>query len=303
MVGAGGLFGSALVRQSGNSFSASPIEWDSNEAALEQLTENLKRFQVAALSQNWCIAWAAGHATTASTQSETKAEFELFNAFLLVLSKIRPAGQGVFFLTSSAGGVYAGSNDPPFTDSAIPVPLSAYGKLKLAQETSAVKNLGGVVPVVIGRVSNLYGPGQNLSKLQGLLSRLALSAITKESMSIFVSLDTLRDYIYSDDAARVALHFINLALKGAPDEHHVRVIASGQPVSVGHLIHLMQDISRTKIPISYGTHESASGQAQDLRLIPSSAHQVDAFLQTPLGAGAKAVYLDILSRYQRRNYN
>ena len=55
---------------------------------------------------------------------------------------------------------------------------------------------------MIGRFSNLYGPGQNLGKLQGLISRLALSAVTRQPINIFVPLDTIRDYVYVDDAAQ-----------------------------------------------------------------------------------------------------
>ena len=41
-----------------------------------------------------------------------------------------PAGHG-FFLASSAGGVYAGSADPPFTEHTEPAPISPYGQAKL----------------------------------------------------------------------------------------------------------------------------------------------------------------------------
>ena len=36
----------------------------------------------------------------------------------------RPSGRGTFFLSSSAGGVYAGSTHPPFSESTVPRPLS-----------------------------------------------------------------------------------------------------------------------------------------------------------------------------------
>lgn len=39
---------------------------------------------------------------------------------------------------------------------------------------------------VIGRLTNLYGPGQDLSKGQGLISTLVNSAITLQPATIYV---------------------------------------------------------------------------------------------------------------------
>ena len=49
--------------------------------------------------------------------------------------------------------------------------------------------------VLVGRIANLYGPGQNLAKPQGLVSQLCLANLTGQPLSIYVSLDTLRDYL------------------------------------------------------------------------------------------------------------
>ncbi len=78
----------------------------------------------------------------------------------------------MLFLTSSAGGVYAGSEAPPFGEHTPPAPISPYGRLKLRQEELTVRVLGGRVPVVIGRFSNLYGNLRNPGKGQGLIQQL-----------------------------------------------------------------------------------------------------------------------------------
>lgn len=298
VVGAGGLFGSAIVRQADDLFQSKKIHWQSHEQALRDLTQNAQQFRAAAGDEDWAVLWAAGNASTSSSALETGRELESLTALVDALVEYQPSGRGVFFLTSSAGGVYAGSSNPPFSTLTLPLPLSPYGELKLAQEHVVSNRLLGVCDVVIGRVANLYGPGQNLEKLQGLLSRLALSSITKTPLSIFVSLDTMRDYIYSDDAARIALHWIRKYSGMKTNTPQIKIIASGQPVSIGYLIHLMQDIARTKTPISYGSHSSSAAQARDLRLMPSGQEEVEGFLQTPLPAGTKSIYLDILDRYQ-----
>ena len=298
-IGGGGLLGTALHRQDFQHFESSTIPWDATEAAVETIELNAKRFCEEAVDNDWAVIWAAGNAANASSEIEAAKELRTLKAVVTALKENKPQGRGAFFLSSSAGGVYAGSQGAPFTALSEVHPLSPYGDLKLAQEHAAAQALADVCPVVIGRISNLYGTGQNLGKLQGLISRLALSAITKQQVNMFVSLDTIRDYIYADDAAAVIRHSIEAALNSSVPSVDTQIIASGHPVSLGYLIHLMQDISRTKIPVAYGSHASSSSQSRDLRLTPSNEAQIHHFIQTPLAVGAKKVYLDILERFQQ----
>ena len=298
-IGAGGLLGSAVQRITPDNFQATPIPWNNLDHSVRALQENFNQFREQARNNNWAIIWAAGNATTSTPQEQTAVELESFTAVTHALANNPPAGNGAFFVSSSAGGVYAGSENPPFDDQTQPRPLSPYGELKLAQEHEAKVSLSNTCPVVIGRISNLYGPGQNLNKLQGLISRLALAAITKQPINMFVSLDTMRDYIYSTDAAAVVNYWVADAVKSQPQHNEVKLIASGIPVSLGSLIHLMQDIARTKIPIAFGAHASASAQALDLRLSPSENARTERLVQTTLASGVKNVYLDILERFQQ----
>ncbi len=177
------------------------------------------------------------------------------------------------------------------------MPLSAYGELKLRQEQLAIDYLTGLVPVTIGRISNLYGPGQNLAKLQGLISRLALSAVTRQPINIFVPLDTIRDYVFADDAAMAVIHAATRARLHQSEQPAIEVIASGQAATVGQLIRTMDQVARRKVPVALGMHPSAAAQAADLRMQPT--HKPETI--TPLPAGIKAVYLDILARVQRES--
>jgi len=303
IVGSGGLLGSALSKhlQESQQFKSPAFAWDEPELLTQQFNTEVHNFKHQAQYEPWSVIWAAGSATTSTDEQATAHELAAFTHFTEALKNHAPAGPGVFFLSSSAGGVYAGSINPPFTDESQPIPLSAYGQLKLDQERQAIQSLNNTCQVIIGRISNLYGPGQNLTKLQGLISRLALSAITKEPITMFVSLDTIRDYIYTDDAAKVILELINETqnqeIANAGHSSTV-IIASGQPTSLGYLINMMQDVSHTKIPVAYGSHSSAGAQARDLRLIPTNTDQAENLVNTPLSAGVKNVYLDILQRYQ-----
>jgi len=293
IIGSGGLFGSALVRASDDPFLGPKIPWTDPVAARDVLAHTLEQFS-GQTSRDWCIAWAAGHATTSSTAQDTQRELDLFTDFIHQLKLRHPSGAGSFLLISSAGGVFAGSSNPPFTSGSAPHPIGPYGHLKLAQEIAA-QDVDPLVPVATVRISNLYGPGQDLGKLQGVISRLARAAITREPITMFVPLDTMRDYIYSDDAAARALHWAHVALTG--QQSITRIVASGQPETLGHVISLMNDITRVRIPIASGVHESARSQAHDLRLIPDTDAYIQRLPLTPLPAGMKQVFMDIRQRH------
>lgn len=295
VVGGGGLLGSALVRSCEHTFASVSVPWDDPQEAAAVLEADAIRFQQQAGAGAWAVIWAAGAATVSTSAEAAAPERAVLEALLTSLRDHRPAGAGAVFIASSAGGVYAGSSDPPFSIETRPVPTSAYGELKLAQERIAAELLEGICPVVIGRISNLYGPGQNLGKLQGLISRLALSAITRQPINIFVSLDTIRDYIYVDDAAAATHTAIAEALATGEPQAHTIVIASGQPATIGQLIRIMKEISKRRVPVALGTHPSAHAQAVDLRLEPS----ISLSHTTPLSVGMKAVRDDILALLQQ----
>jgi UDP-glucose 4-epimerase len=299
VIGAGGLFGSALVRQArnlGHQVTASTnIPWHDAQQARTQLRHEAKAFID---SGNGAIVWAAGKVTTASTDAEADAELRLFTDVVSDIAAIseHATNSGTFMLTSSAGGIYAGSTGAPFNAHSPSTPIGSYGTLKAAQEEIASSVLTPALGVLIARLANLYGPGQDLHKLQGLISRLALSSITREPLTMFVPLDTLRDYIYADDAAAIALHWLS---KQSASTTTTRVIASGEPASLGHLIGLMSDITRTRIPVAYGIHASAAMQSPDLRLTPDTDEFTRETSRTSLPEGMKKVHLDLLQRHQQ----
>ena len=300
VVGAGGLLGSGVVRcareQGHVVLTSSGVPWSDPEGTVEAIRSDAQALRLAIArardyEPQWGIVWAAGHATTTSPETEVEQELRTFQMALhAIAEELSTVPNGTFALASSAGGVYAGSQHPPFSSNSIPRPLGAYGRLKLAQEQAVRDSLSGSIRTFIARIANVYGPGQDLGKLQGLISRLALTSVTKEPLTMFVPLDTMRDYITADDAAQRLLHWLTVD----HSQLSIRVIASGQATSLGYLINVMKDITRVATPIAYGIHESASYQSADLRLLPDSDELIEALPLTPLPAGVKAVYQDVL---------
>ena len=290
VVGRGGLLGSAVARRCDLEYLPGPVPWHDPDAARATLHEQARGLEHAAAGGRWRVVWVAGAATTSTPRDVAFRELHPLEGLATGLRSALPSGSGSVFLASSAGGVYAGSCSPPFDAESETAPLSPYGELKLAQEEMTLDLLSPVVPVVIGRISNLYGPGQNVQKLQGLISQLARSAVTQQPINIFVPLDTIRDYIYSDDAAGEALRAADLARDLRTGS--TVVLASGQPATVGQLIRTMNLVARRRVPVALGSHPSSTAQSPDLRLTPTREPQH----LTPLPAGMKAVYGDILTR-------
>jgi UDP-glucose 4-epimerase len=302
-IGSGGLIGSAINQKSEFPFQAIPVRWSDSNLALIDLKQNLSKF----LDQSdhysrWAIVWAAGSATTSTHQDQADQELELFQKFIDELSSQHPNTSGEFLLISSAGGIYAGSSNPPFTEQTVPHPISVYGHLKYAQE-KALSRLCDLpwLRLSIARVSNAYGPGQNLTKLQGIISKFALSTLTREPINLFVPLSTVRDYIYVTDLGRKVQDLINKpALESDQGAIRIRIIASGTGTSLAQVFRTCQDVFHRKIPTAMGVHPSSTSQALDLRFKtdfpdPHSGNE------TTLPIGIKSVFEDVSIRLTQKH--
>jgi len=191
-------------------------------------------------------------------------------------------------ICSSAGGTYGGSESPPFTLSTIPIAINPYGREKLQIEEMATKLLLANYRVLIARITNLYGawPGSR----QGLVNRLCTAAVTREPIQIYVSLDTVRDYIDVEDTARIILLEADYARN--QHQHGIAsvdwcVVGSGIPASVGEVMATVSAISRKKIPISLADLEFKNLQPRDLRVVPTWIARGINYTPLDLPAGVK----------------
>ena len=289
VVGAGGLVGSAVTRASGlRPFESVKVPWGTDRAA-GVLGAELDRFADWVGDEDWGIVWAAGAGVMLTSQEVLDVELELFRSFCGLLPGRLPHGRGGFYLVSSAGGVYAGSADPPFGPTTPPRPLNAYGRMKLAQESLAA-DVSSRLPVSIGRLSNVYGPGQDLFKQQGLVTQLAVCALLNRPVTIFAPLATLRDYIYVDDAARFIVSDVRRMTRNDEPRVTRRVVSSGRAASIAELIAIVERSSGRWIPV---IHRLADGPFfMDLRMqTPSETSRVQT---TPLETGAGLVLQDLV---------
>ncbi len=299
VVGGGGLVGRHLVahlRAQGSEVMTSRIPWADEARTVETLAAELARFAALRAGRPWLLAWCAGAGVVATGPEALAGERRVFERFTALLGDdVREGEDGVVLLASSAGGLYAGSADPPFTEATTPVPLVPYGHTKLAMEEA----LAGVVArtglrAVLARLANVYGPGQTLGKPQGLLSQLCLSDATLRPLPVFVSLDTIRDYVYVVDLARMLVRCAELVREEPPGTSVEKVVASGRPVTVGHLVSEARRVFHR--PLRTAMAPGGRGQVLDLRLASVRWPEVDALAATPLAAGLAATAADVRAR-------
>ncbi len=299
VVGAGGLVGrhlAAELRVAGHEVMTSRVPWSDEAAAVGTLLAEAERFRQERAGRRWLLAWCAGAGVVATGEDALGAELRVFTAAVDALAgSVAGSEDGAFFLASSAGGLYAGSSGPPFTEHTEPRPLVPYGRTKLAME-ERVRTLAARTGVrtVLGRLANVYGPGQALGKPQGLLSQLCLADATGSPLPVFVSMDTLRDYVHAGDAARMARRAVELVRDEPPGTVAVKVIASGTPVTVGHLIGEARRVFHRPLRTIPGP--GGRGQVLDLRMGSVRWPELDALATTTLAAGLAATAADVRAR-------
>src|SRR5574340_605458 len=238
IVGSGGLLGTSVTRElcrRGRCIHTSVVPWEEHGRARGVLLDDARRFVTSAARGPWQMAWCAGVGVNGTSASEFADE----NALLRdVLHELAVAGgsAGTVFHASSAGGVYAGAPGAPHSELTAPIPLGDYGRAKLRAESIVaefVRDTGATA--VIGRLANLYGPGQNLAKPQGLIPHLCRGYLLSTPVSIYVSMDTLRDYLFVTDAAEMIADSLELA-RTQCGTVTTKIYASGRSVTIGAIL-------------------------------------------------------------------
>lgn len=297
VIGRGLLGGAVVATRSDAPFSVS-VRWNDADAARADLSAGWERF-LADTTGEWEVYWCAGRGVTSTPREVMAAEGDLFDWFVRLIGS-RPSAdlaRGGFFLASSVGGAYAGSEASPFTEETPTRPISAYGEVKLRMERSLQTVVEATdLRALIGRITNLYGPGQDLGKGQGLISVIVESYVTGKPVSIYVPLDTLRDYIFVDDCARVIDAGMRRLRGQAPGTVVTKIIGAMNAQSVGAILGEVARIRRKPVPVMLG-QGNAAGQTSDLRVKSIVWPDLDREVSTTLPEGLGSVYRHQLRRH------
>lgn len=152
---------------------------------------------------------------------------------------------GSVFLASSAGGVYEGNVYPVVTESTPARPVSHYGVHKLGMEEALLKWAERFpnVSALIGRISSLYGPGQDLHKAQGIISHLSRCLIYRRPLNIHAPLDMRRDYLFADDCAHQVATSGRRLVAERP-RTIIKIFASEEPTCVAQILGIFFRMAR-----------------------------------------------------------
>lgn len=290
-----GLLGRAVIAAAPEAPFTAEVRWHDPQDAVTDLVAGLDTFASMTGGDAWEVHWCAGRGVTSSTHDVLDVEVDVFGQFLRAVTA-HPGldlDRGGFFLASSVGGIYAGCIDPPFTESTVPRPTSAYGEAKLAMEElvrDASQESG--LRSFVGRITNLYGPAQDLTKGQGLLSTIVASHLTGRPATIYVSLDTLRDYLYADDCGHLVLAGLQLLAREPAGTSVIKILGSMTPWSIGAILGEASRMHRLSAPIvaAQGSVGGARGQAHDLRVRSEVWTTLDGLARTTLPEGLGALH-------------
>jgi len=313
VIGRGGLLGQSVEKVMGEAtdhagsgtqiwHSPEPIDWSAPGAGAVQLRQQAGEFLRVVGDRRWSVAWCAGAGVTASSANALQLELVALRETLHGLAAAPRGAKGAIFFASSAGGVYAGVGAPPYDESSPVRPLAAYGQAKLDAETLVAEwSHQTGTPSLIGRIANIYGPGQNLAKAQGLISQICRSHLTGQPLSIYVSLDTLRDYLFAPDCA----HLIVEGLARLRQEQSAtgptvvtKILASQRAITIGAVMGEMRRIFKSPPRIVLGASAVSAMQARDLSLRSRVWPELDRRTLTPLPAGIAATAADLQRKLQ-----
>jgi UDP-glucose 4-epimerase len=151
-------------------------------------------------------------------------------------------------LTSSGGTVYGPHLAAPYHESMPTMPVTAYGFAKLNLEREL---LAGTARPVILRLSNVYGPGQRTSTLQGVIGEWLLAARSGRPLRVFGDPSARRDYVYVDDVVRALLRVHDLRVRDLGTRiPRTLNIGSGTPVSLTELAAAIRTTTGCPAPLA-----------------------------------------------------
>ncbi|MFJ9846945.1 NAD-dependent epimerase/dehydratase family protein [Kitasatospora sp. NPDC101155] len=257
VVGGGGLLGRHILGVLGpRPVRRVSVRWGDHVQACRRLYA-LGR-DLARQPNRWNLYWCAGLAVFHTPAQQVERERVLVSRLLAGvndgLERSGSPSNGALFFASSAGGAFAGSERAPFTELSPPVPVNPYGEAKLAVEEEArALSHRWRLPTVSARITNLYGPGQNLAKNQGLVSAIIKAQLSGEPLPLRAALETTRDYIYARDCARMAvaaMEAVRSRTRGT-DPYVCKIFASGRPFRIDELLEVAERLFDRPVPVAH----------------------------------------------------
>jgi UDP-glucose 4-epimerase len=158
--------------------------------------------------------------------------------FCRLLDRLAEVERPPFVVLAGTGGyVYDPAATLPFREDSATAPRTAYGRAKLGLE-QAIADRRAAVPGVSLRLATVYGPGQRVSKGQGVIAHWLAAAAAGRPLRLFGNPGTVRDYVYIDDVVDALARIGEFGRDGAAPPDVIN-IGSGEPTRLGELLELV----------------------------------------------------------------
>lgn len=192
----------------------------------------------------------------------------LVGALELMLAMQRKGVRRLVFF-SSGGTVYGEPESLPVAEEHALRPISSYGVVKVAIENylHMYHRQGSLDPLII-RPSNPYGARQASGGVQGAIATFLAKARSGEPVSIWGDGTVIRDYVYIDDLAELAV------LAGLSDYCGTLNAGSGKGYSLNQLCVLIRETTGAVLPVEY-----LPGRAYDVKEIVLDVSRAEALFQ------------------------
>lgn len=142
---------------------------------------------------------------------------------------------------SSGGTIYGIQNEQPIREDAECKPINHYGSVKLCIESvMRTFNTQTHSNMLIARISNPYGPGQDFHKGVGFVDAAVKKTLSHEPIEIWGDGTVIRDYIYIDDVVEMLY-----ALLDYNGEQEVFNVSSNEGISLNQVIECLRKLGYT----------------------------------------------------------
>lgn len=312
VVGSGGLLGRAVrsrIEESTPTWAPTePISWIDEERYHFTIESAVKEFEHVIRKDDgcWRIFWCAGLGTIGATNPEIDGEL---NRLSYLVNTLRDrlgdlTSLGTVFYSSSAGAIYGGSDEHLITEESHVAVNSSYGMMK----TQAEVCLEGLAQdtkcrVAIGRISTLYGSGQNIRKQQGLITAACLSALRHQPFEIFVPLDTIRNYVFVSDAADIVVSFTNKVSGLSESSVERKIICSPHNLSIAALLSDLRLVFGRRPTVTLGRRQSSALYNQNLSMASVRHRDTEPAQFTSMVRGIACVRQSLLSGFMSGSWN
>jgi UDP-glucose 4-epimerase len=165
----------------------------------------------------------------------------------MVLEAMRARSEMRLLFLSSGGAVYGNPTSLPVAEDAPTAPISPYGVLKLLAE-KYIAMYGHVFGInyCILRAGNVYGDGQAILPGHGAVATVLQAAATNEAVYVLGKGDSLRDYVFVDDLARVVVELV-----AGWSTSQVINVGTGHGTSICQLVATIEQVTGTMIQVKH----------------------------------------------------